>query len=636
MSASILGIVSYSYSISTAQLISKNAIDTIHSNAQVSAHDIAEMLKNRISDIQSNIKIISRAPLVQAGHADLVHILFSTAQEETSDITDSYFWIDANGKLLWSNAFDNATLYSQFGGADTSFRDYYSVPKQTLEPYITKVVKSNDGIPRLFVAQPIISTETETPVFRGVIVSSINVATLGKFLESQLAPEFKSSTGMIDKEGQILYSTDASAIGQDVFGEEFQSKLPEDLKGVFNDFLRKSLQGVEGFQDISYQGSTGTLAYQPVKLNQETWAVLYVVTPHSFASTIQSAIDSQRNLSILTTIAIAAVAVGLAIFVIRWNKDLTLLVKGRTIELESKTEELRESNESLMTSNNKLSQAYEDLKVHDKMQKEFVNIAAHELRTPIQPILSVAEIFYEYAQKPGDKIEVQKDEIEMLFRNAKRLERLSSDILQVSRIEGSGLKLNLEEFDLCQKIRNVINDIGIRSHLQTSSAKIKFSPKREKIMIKADKAKIFEVISNLLSNAIKFTNEGMITIEVDTVNKTDETGLTAADAVVQIKDTGSGISPDVMPRLFSKFVSNDEVGGTGLGLYISKSIIEAHGGKIWGQNNNDGAGATFGFSLPLKAGVTAEASHIGQIVDRDPSIMNISTTAFEEKGVTNE
>ena len=612
-SSTILGAISYGYSTSSANLISKNAIDTIHSNAQVSAHDIAEMLENRILDIQSNIKIISRAPLVQSSQVDAVHILFSTSESETSDIADSYFWIDQDGKLLWASSFENATLRGQFAGSDTSFRDYYQIPKQTLQPYITKVIKSTDGIPRLFVTQPILSTDNQPPVFRGVIVASINVSTLGKFLESQLAPQFNSTIGMLDKEGQILYSTDASAIGQDVFGQEFQSKLPDDLKDAFNNFLRTSLKGEAGFEDITYQGNSGTLAYQPVVLGKDTWGVMYVVTPHSFATTVQTAIDSQRSLSIITDIAIGGVAIGLVILVLRWNNDLGRLVKKRTKELETKTEqletkseELRQSNESLLTSNKKLEQAYDDLLVHDKMQREFINVAAHELRTPIQPILGLAELAEENANNSGDMIQLQKEDLAILFRNAKRLERLSSDILEVARIESGKLKLSLEEFDLCVKIRNVVNDIkmGILSDKGSGKVDIVIAAPEEKILIQADKAKIYEVLSNLIINALKFTKEGSIVITTESRQAAaDHDGKSASEAIVSIKDTGEGISSEIMPRLFSKFVSSDTKGGTGLGLFISKNIIEAHGGRIWAENNKNGKGATFGFSLPINSQV---------------------------------
>ncbi len=237
----------------------------------------------------------------------------------------------------------------------------------------------------------------------------------------------------------------------------------------------------------------------------------------------------------------------------------------------------------------KLSAANEKLTLHDKMQQEFINIAAHELRTPIQPILGIASMLEEEI-RGREKIEVTKEDISIVLRNAARLERLSSDILTVSRIEGQSLKLNKELVNMQEKICNVILDI--KSYIKKGQdLEIVFESEdddEEPIIVEADRLKLFEVLSNLLRNAIKFTEHG--TIEVSS-------RLHDRHAVVTIKDTGIGIDAQIMPRLFEKFTTNSE-SGTGLGLFISKSIIEAHGGKIWAENNKDGRGATFAFSLP--------------------------------------
>jgi signal transduction histidine kinase len=165
-------------------------------------------------------------------------------------------------------------------------------------------------------------------------------------------------------------------------------------------------------------------------------------------------------------------------------------------------------------------------------------------------------------------------------------------MLDMTKIENKSLKLDKEIFDLIEKIQNVIKDFS--NELSKEKIQLVFTPpsQKEPIFVSADKLRIFEVISNLLGNAIKFTTKearSSITIKVE---KKD------SQASVSIKDNGSGIQPEIMPKLFSKFVTNSS-GGTGIGLFISKSIIEAHGGRIWAENNADGKGATFTFSLPL-------------------------------------
>jgi signal transduction histidine kinase len=255
----------------------------------------------------------------------------------------------------------------------------------------------------------------------------------------------------------------------------------------------------------------------------------------------------------------------------------------------------------------KLELANEELNVKDKTKNEFINMAAHELRAPVQPILGMAEILRR-RKSDGEKNNNNtntsaKEDIEYLdiiIRNAKRLLRLEQNILDITKIESKTLKLDKERFNLIEKITNVINDFG--GELSKEKIELVFTPKSksqpEPIFVNADKVRIFEVISNLLGNAIKFTAKSDKRRIIINAEKRD------SEAVVHIKDTGPGIKPEVLPKLFSKFVTNSP-GGTGVGLFISKSIVEAHGGKIWAENNTcvngnaNGKGATFSFSLPL-------------------------------------
>jgi hypothetical protein len=233
-----------------------------------------------------------------------------------------------------------------------------------------------------------------------------------------------------------------------------------------------------------------------------------------------------------------------------------------------------------------LTEANEQLKVHDKIQNDFINIAAHELRTPIQPILSLAQILF---NKMKDRAHLEL--LEVIIKNARRLQKLTEDILDVTKIESQLLALHKEKFDINKNILNVIKDVE-KQVPDSNKLKILFTEPKEAIFVDADKIRIYQVIANLLTNAIKFTKEGAISVSTE---KKD------TQAIVTIKDTGEGIDPQILPQLFSKFVSKS-FQGTGLGLFISKSIIEAHGGKIWAENNfnfNGETGATFYFTLSL-------------------------------------
>jgi two-component system sensor histidine kinase VicK len=238
------------------------------------------------------------------------------------------------------------------------------------------------------------------------------------------------------------------------------------------------------------------------------------------------------------------------------------------------------------------TELYEQLKLHDKMQAEFIDIAAHELRTPIQPILGLTQVIRSRIKEPQ-----QQKLLDITIRNAKRLQRLTDNILDITKIESKTINLNKESFNLNDVITNAINDaITNDSLLKKGKDAIKLDYKPQDIFIKADKARIIQVISNLLNNAIKFT-QARGTIIISLQKKKDDNN---DHIVINVKDTGEGINSEILPKLFTKFATKSEIGGTGLGLFISKNIIEAHGGKIWAENNADGKGATFHFSLPIR------------------------------------
>jgi signal transduction histidine kinase len=235
---------------------------------------------------------------------------------------------------------------------------------------------------------------------------------------------------------------------------------------------------------------------------------------------------------------------------------------------------------------------YEKLSAHNAMQREFINIAAHELRTPIQALLGIIDLIESKTDIRKEKVELSRAIIEMMIRNVTRLERLSANILDASRIESNTLKLNKEVFDLNQKVLQVIDDLKIITYRENKNIKIVSNSIPDKLEIYADKSRIFEVLSNLIRNSIRFSDEEEATIIVNVEQK-------EGYAVVEVRDNGRGIDPEIMPKLFTKFATKSYQ-GIGLGLYISKSIVEAHGGKIWAENNRNGKGATFTFTLPVQ------------------------------------
>ncbi|MEJ7641595.1 MAG: HAMP domain-containing sensor histidine kinase [Candidatus Nitrosocosmicus sp.] len=238
---------------------------------------------------------------------------------------------------------------------------------------------------------------------------------------------------------------------------------------------------------------------------------------------------------------------------------------------------------------------YEKLMVHDSMQKAFINIAAHELRTPAQAILGFSLLLKKHP-------EIKDKLVDGIYKNASRLQKLINNILDVTTIESQSLHLNKEKFDLNYAISDLVGEY--RHQIKKANSRIELIyDNNSQIFVESDKERIIQVISNLLDNAIKFTKDGgEISISCEADIKDDFT----KHVVVSVRDSGSGINSEIFPRLFTKFATKSYQ-GTGLGLFISKNIVEEHGGRIWAKNNEDGnKGSTVAFSLPLKINSPAE------------------------------
>ena len=274
------------------------------------------------------------------------------------------------------------------------------------------------------------------------------------------------------------------------------------------------------------------------------------------------------------------------------NTNLQELVHQKTKDLEKVVEELKEKEIHLIEANKKLQ-------LLDKLKNDFINIAAHELRTPTQAILTFADLLPSYPDK--------KEIIETIQRNARRLKRLIRDILDVTKIESQKLVLRKEIFNVTDLVYSIIEEYKEQIKKSPLCKNIKFYflfPNEKDLFVYADKERITQVISNLLDNSIKFIeDEGSIYISIKKISRSehikDNTDLNKEDQVIiSIRDTGTGILEEIYPKLFTKFATKS-ITGTGLGLYISKSIIEAHGGQIWAENNDKDKGAKFSLSLPL-------------------------------------
>ena len=266
------------------------------------------------------------------------------------------------------------------------------------------------------------------------------------------------------------------------------------------------------------------------------------------------------------------------------NKSLAKNFGSLLDSLWNETEMLESiivAKDNLADLNKQLAEANEQLKIHARMQREFIDVAAHELRTPIQSILGHAELLEEdtIAEEGGETTTVgregggvgeigsninnKRNSLKAIIRNAKRLEQLSQLILDVTKIENKSLNLRKELLNLNDVILTAIDDLIVYTvkdpYKKDNYTKLRYEPIENDVFVDADKSRLTQVIFNLLRNAVKFTKEGTITIKAE--KKEDH-------VLVSIKDTGSGIDPEIIPRLFTKFATKSNE-GTGLGLFIS-------------------------------------------------------------------
>lgn len=268
--------------------------------------------------------------------------------------------------------------------------------------------------------------------------------------------------------------------------------------------------------------------------------------------------------------------------------------------------------------NEKITALLEEIKRREGIERDFISMAAHELRAPIQPVLGLAQILQ--SKKNVDTKE-QEELLSVIIRNARRLYILTENLLDLAKIESKTLNLQKETFSLPGMIFDAISDMKSQLSSHQVTVNIEYNDGSTKdiqediindisgkvidqggnaFLVKADKTRIMQVISNLLTNAIKFTEKGNIVIGLankNTNGRKEKGTEEEREVIVSFKDSGTGIAPEIFDKLFEKFVTKSDK-GTGLGLFISRKIVETHGGRMWAKNNPEGKGATFAFSLP--------------------------------------
>src|ERR687896_544604 len=497
--------------------------------------------------IMSKLELLASSDTLQQGNLvgnETTEVL-EKIYHQINSITplDRLFILDKNNVVASSIAAGDLPRYV---GVDFSDREWVRETEDTLVPVFSNGFEGKDGIYRIAITFPILNENTGE--YTGLVAASL--PTVHFFEHYGNIYDIKSQyLAALDRNAIQLIHPVKSFIGTSFFGNHTQQITGHNE--ILNNIIRTVLSGKSYSDTYEFKNGERLNTGSPVLVGEKPAYFVFVITPtSSIYSQINDVISAQRMEIFSLLAGVTAAVVVLIVFLMKWNTNLNSEVKRRTRELDE--------------SNKQLSQANQQLKVHDKMQREFINIAAHELRTPVQPILGLSEVL-----RSKERDEEKRRLVDIISRNAKRLQSLTEDILDVTRIESHSLKLKKEEFNLNDVIINCINDMTINNG---KNVKLLYEPKD--IIIDGDKGRISQVISNLLSNAFKFTTDGTTSIISE---KKD------GQVIVSVKDTGTGIDSELFPRLFSKFASKS-FSGTGLGLFIAKSIIESHNGKIWAEN----------------------------------------------------
>ena len=500
---------------------------------------------------------------------DKVNKLLDEKFKQLNSVTrvDSILITDEDGVIVIQKALEGLET---FVNIDISSREYMELTKKAMKPIYSDGFSGIDGTYRIAVTQPIISLDSGRYI--GTVVANLPAIQFFRNYGNveDITAEFLVS---FDKKGNLLaVGASSELVGKNFFGNETQAFI--NRNSVLNNLTRYLLAGNSGHATYDYGRGERLNTQSPILVEDEPIYFLQVVTPTDrIYSDINSVLftESAKMLSLLTGTTVAII---ILVFVIRkWYSALQ-------DEVAKRTRELNESNYNLQIAN-------ESLKKKDDAQNQFINVAAHELRTPIQPILNA--IYLLSSSKIGS--EKRSLYVDIIKRNTEKLGRLAEDILDVARIESDKLKLTIEQFNLHDLILNTVEEYKKNTQLLYSDLDINYKSSSKLIIVKGDKVRLGQVMSILLDNAGKFTKSGSIYVTSQ---------IKSNNVQVMVKDTGTGIDSEIVPQLFTKFVTRSDR-GTGLGLFIAKNIVEAHRGLIWAENNIQQKGAIFIFTLPLSS-----------------------------------
>lgn len=591
------------------QNIRNNIFQDYRNNQIETVKALSEHMSSDLRLISSILQGLSDSSYLQQGelYGDRVENLIGERFDQINTITkiDGLIIADKNNIITYNKV---AEGQRSFVNIDISLREYVNETRNSMNPVFSNGFKGIDGTYNIALTYPIINRDT------GIYLGMIGVEIPSVEFFSRYGNVYNVDSQFLvtyDRNSNYVSTPRFNFLGKNLFGNEVQNFFQHNT--IQNKYYQNIFNGLERGGYSLYDFGTGerlNTGY-PVVVDKVPRYYVFIITPTATVyNDINKTLEGERTKFFSLIAGISTAILILILFLVKLNRILNDQINKRTKDLE-------ESNRQLQIANNQLSN-------HDKLQKEFINTAAHELRTPTQAIMGYAELdsdLFDDILKHQNVIENEKLKGELtqireffkaISRNASRLNDLISNLLDVARIESdriNSLRLQKQRIDLGREINEALKS-QLEQKIRNKHIKISFATQKmeKQYWVDADKSRLNQILVNLIDNAIKFSEDGStIDIEIrernydnlsnDLHSSHDFKNDLSNQISVSISDKGKGISDQIMPKLFEKFSTDSDI-GTGLGLYISKSIVEAHGGRVWAFNNKDGIGSTFVFSLP--------------------------------------
>lgn len=551
----------------TAQQTARAQVELVASNilrAEIKeeAQNVVTNTRAKFQEVETLLSLVSHEIQMDGDNKMDIENIMDSAHASISNYATGIIWVDQEGMLLYTT--DTASQNSI--GNDLSGEQFYGILLAKKMPFVALMSSSVGNETSYVAAVPILLPNGS---FNGAVAALGPATSLASVVLEQGGFGDEEQAAILAPRGTILAFPDNALIGKNIqeggFGE------PSSADDTARKNIDLMLQGRSGTFNYNRDGQEFTMAYEPVIIdNVHVWTV-GITTPSSrLTEPFTSVFAGQQDFYLTATLLIAVIAAVFIGFILFLNRRLFSTISRQDVRIHDQLGELQG--------------AYNRLKEQDVIKDEFINVAAHELRTPVLPIVLSAENL-------ADEMP-ENENIKIILRNANRITKLTNDILDVSRIESNTFRLQKEKVNIHKLAEEVIQDAKFKIPAEQELDIVlqsSVSPAMEELLI--DKSRINQVLVNLVDNAVNFTEKGTIKVVIESEG---------SRLKVSVTDEGKGIDPAILPRLFGKFVSKSEKAkGTGLGLYLSKAIVEAHGGTISGVNNPSGKGATFSFTLPV-------------------------------------